>query len=113
MDPAYANLTHHPDKWVIPWAEDDPGLTAPELWVNRTILHAQEAQQYNATGLLQIHWRTKALGPQLSAGMSYSWNSSIQVCVSACARVCVCVSCRRIGWGCHILTECLPSVSKS
>ena len=61
VDPAYTNITVHKDKWVIPWAEDDPGLTAPELWVNRTLLHAQAAQAYNATGLPLIHWRTRAI----------------------------------------------------
>lgn len=30
-------------KWVIPWMEDDPGLTAPQLWVNRTLLHGLDA----------------------------------------------------------------------
>ena len=44
VDPAYANVTHH-QKWVIPWMEDDPGLTAIELWVNRTLEHGLSALQ--------------------------------------------------------------------
>lgn len=34
VDPAYKAVTQH-RKWVIPWMEDDPGLTAPEIWVGR------------------------------------------------------------------------------
>ena len=53
--------------------EDDPGLTAPELWVNRTLTHAIDAQAYKATGLLGIHWRTRAVAPQVAAMHEYSW----------------------------------------
>jgi len=74
VDPAYKNITNHPDKWVIPWMEDDPGLTAPELWVNRTLLHAIDARAYNATGLLGIHWRTRAVSPQVAAMHGFSWD---------------------------------------
>ena len=94
VDPAYANLTHHPNKWAIPWAEDDPGLTAPELWLNRTLMHAQEAQSYNVTGLLMIHWRTRAVSPQVEASFAYSWNPSVQVCVRVFLRAFVCVCAR-------------------
>lgn len=76
VDPAYANITHH-DKWVIPWAEDDPGLTAPELWLNRTLSHARDAQAYGADGLLIIHWRTRVIDPQVSTGLAYAWNTSL------------------------------------
>ena len=54
VDVAYKNITHHP-KVVIPWLEDDPGLTSLELWVNRTLQHNQDAQAYGASGLLNIH----------------------------------------------------------
>lgn len=43
VDPAYENITRH-NKWVIPWMEDDPGLTAPQLWVNRTLEHMNAAE---------------------------------------------------------------------
>lgn len=42
VDPAYGQVTHH-KKWVIPWMEDDPGLTVAELWVNRTLEHGLDA----------------------------------------------------------------------
>ena len=77
VDPAYASLVRHADRWAIPWAEDDPGLTAPELWVNRTLLHAQEAQLYNCTGLPFIHWRTRDVAPQVAAGHAYAWNDDL------------------------------------
>lgn len=62
VDPAYGNITHRPsdNKWAIPWAEDDPGLTAPELWVNRSLLHARDAHRYGVGGFLSIHWRTRS-----------------------------------------------------
>jgi hypothetical protein len=73
VDPAYQNVTRHA-KMAIPWVcavllcrdavlmnpvlqmEDDPGLTAPEIWLNRTLDHMEEAAQYNCSGLLGIHW---------------------------------------------------------
>ena len=42
VDPSYANITNHA-KWVIPWMEDDPDLSAPQLWVNRTLEHMEDA----------------------------------------------------------------------
>lgn len=79
VDPSYANLTHRTsqNKWVIPWVEDDPGLTAPQLWLNRTLSHAQEAVNYGVGGLLLIHWRTRATGPQIAAAHAWAWNQSI------------------------------------
>jgi hypothetical protein len=55
---------------TCPQMEDDPGrccgqgvhlahrlvgLTAPELWVNRTLEHMLEAASYNCSGLLGLH----------------------------------------------------------
>ncbi len=72
VDPSYKNVTRHA-KWVIPWMEDDPGLTAPELWVNRTLQHMEDALAYGATGLLGIHWRTGITSPQITAMAQKSW----------------------------------------
>jgi hypothetical protein len=72
VDPAYENITHH-EKLVIPWAEDDPRLTAPELWVNRSIEHGNSAELYNASGLINIHWRTRAVSPQVAATAQRAW----------------------------------------
>lgn len=72
VDPSYKNITKHA-KWVIPWMEDDPGLTAPELWVNRTLRHIINASAYGCTGLLGIHWRTRQVSPQISAMAQGSW----------------------------------------
>lgn len=38
-------MTRHA-KWAIPWMEDDPGLSAPELWVNRTLMHMEDSSKY-------------------------------------------------------------------
>ena len=79
VDPAYANITHRPiaNKWSIPWAEDDPGLTAPELWVNRSLLHARDSVKYGVGGLLSIHWRTRATSPQIGSAHAVAWNISL------------------------------------
>jgi hypothetical protein len=72
-EPEYQNVTNHA-KWAIPWLEDDPGLLAPQLWLNRTIEYAQQAVDYGATGLLGIHWRVKEVSPQLSALAKFPWS---------------------------------------
>jgi hypothetical protein len=45
VDKSYANITEH-NKWAIPWMEDDPTLTQPQLWVNRTLEHMEDAKKY-------------------------------------------------------------------
>eukprot|EP00463_Aulacantha_scolymantha_P005370 TRINITY_DN6701_c0_g1_i1.p1 TRINITY_DN6701_c0_g1~~TRINITY_DN6701_c0_g1_i1.p1 ORF type:complete len:445 (-),score=67.20 TRINITY_DN6701_c0_g1_i1:98-1381(-) len=77
VDPSYLNVTRH-NKWAIPWMEDDPDLTAPQLWVNRTLIHMENAQRYGCNGLLGIHWRTRAVSPAISAMAQKSWNSSLK-----------------------------------
>lgn len=64
-------------QWVIPWLEDDPGLTAPELWLNRTIQHGDDAQAYGASGFFGIHWRTRAVGPQWAALAQRGWQAGV------------------------------------
>jgi len=76
VDPAYQQITRHP-KWAIPWMEDDPDLTAPQLWVNRTLEHMDDAKKYGCSGLLGIHWRTKETGPQIAAMLQKSWNPTL------------------------------------
>ena len=79
VDPAYENITHRTaaNKWAIPWAEDDPGLTAPELWVNRSLLHARDAAAYGVGGLLSIHWRTRMTSPQIGSAHAVAWNLTL------------------------------------
>ena len=72
----YANVKHH-KSWAIPWMEDDPGLLAPQLWVNRTILYSAQAAAYGASGLLGIHWRVKEVMPQFVALGRYPWQRNL------------------------------------
>ena len=44
MDPWVNITTPGRQKILIPWAEDDPGLAGPELWVERVLHHARLAQ---------------------------------------------------------------------
>ena len=38
----------------------------------------QDAKRYGCTGLLGIHWRTHAVGPQIAAMGQKSWNPELQ-----------------------------------
>ncbi len=59
--------------WAIPWLEDDPSLTSPQLWVGRMRRDAADARRYGATGLIGIHWRTRVLGPNVQALAQAAW----------------------------------------
>jgi hypothetical protein len=73
VDPAFTRADGHP-AWAIPWMEDDPALTAPQLWVGRMRQDAADALGYGCTGLIGIHWRTRILGPNVSALAQAGWN---------------------------------------
>jgi hypothetical protein len=75
VDPAFAKVTGR-GKWAIPWLEDDPALTAPQLWVGRMRRDAAEARAYGCDGLMGIHWRTRVLGPAVSALAAAAWDQS-------------------------------------
>lgn len=72
VDPAFARI-HSREKWAIPWLEDDPGLTAPQLWVGRMRRDASDALRYGCTGLMGIHWRTRVIGPNVMALAAAAW----------------------------------------
>ena len=75
VDPAFAAVRDR-EKWAIPWLEDDPALTSPQLWVGRMRKDAEDALRYGCTGLMGIHWRTKILGPNVSALAKAAWDQS-------------------------------------
>ena len=72
VDAGFAKVEQRP-KWAIPWLEDDPGLTSPQLWVGRMRRDAADARRYGCTGLMGIHWRTRVLGPAVSALAKAAW----------------------------------------
>jgi len=61
--------------WAIPWMEDDKSLASSELWVNRTIAHANIAASYGSSGLLGLMWRTFETSPQIQALAQSGWTS--------------------------------------
>ena len=75
VDPAFAKVASR-GKWAIPWMEDDPALTQPQLWVGRMRKDAADALQYGCNGLMGIHWRTRVLGPNVSALAQAAWDQS-------------------------------------
>jgi hypothetical protein len=72
VDPDFAKITGRP-RWAIPWLEDDPALILPQLWVGRLRRDAADACAYGCTGLIGIHWRTRVLGPNISALAEAGW----------------------------------------
>lgn len=59
--------------WAIPWMEDDPRLTVPQLWAGRTLRDAGDAHALGCEGLLGIHWRCRGLSPQFQALARSAW----------------------------------------
>jgi hypothetical protein len=75
VEPGFAQVKGRP-KWSIPWLEDDPGLILPQLWVGRMRRDAADSLAYGCTGLMGIHWRTRVLGPNVSALAHAAWDQS-------------------------------------
>lgn len=73
VEPGFARVRGR-DKWAIPWLEDDPALTTPQLWVGRMLRDASDAHAYGCTGLMGIHWRTRVIGPNVSALAGAAWD---------------------------------------
>lgn len=72
VDPSYAEIHGRP-KWAIPWMENDPTLTAPQLWVGRMQYDAADSARLGCDGLLGIHWRTRQMAPNVSALAHAAW----------------------------------------
>ena len=53
VDPVFARIPGR-SKWAIPWLEDDPALTSPQLWVGRMRRDAADALRYGCDGLMGI-----------------------------------------------------------
>jgi len=74
-EPGFANIQGRP-KWVIPWLENDPNLSAPQPWVGRMRYDAVDARRLGCTGLLGIHWRTRILAANIAALAAAAWDQS-------------------------------------
>ena len=72
VDPGFARVTGR-SLWAIPWMEDDPALTSPQLWAGRMRRDAADALRYGCDGLLGIHWRTRALSANVLALARAAW----------------------------------------
>jgi hypothetical protein len=72
VDTSFARIGGR-SKWAIPWLEDDPSLTSPQLWAGRMRRDAADALAYGCDGLLGIHWRTRILSPNIKALARAAW----------------------------------------
>ncbi|MCD6332521.1 MAG: hypothetical protein J7L89_04540, partial [Bacteroidales bacterium] len=75
VDSAFARIKGRP-LWAIPWMEDDPALTIPQLWAGRMIEDASDALNSGCAGLLGIHWRTRPLSMNVGALAQAGWGES-------------------------------------
>jgi len=75
VEAGFAKVEGRP-QWAIPWMEDDPAMIIPQLWVGRMRKDAADARKYGCTGLMGIHWRTRELGPNVSALAHAAWDQS-------------------------------------
>jgi hypothetical protein len=75
VDPGFARISER-SLWAIPWLEDDPALTSPQLWAGRMRRDAADALRYGCDGLLGIHWRTRVLSPNVLALARASWDQA-------------------------------------
>lgn len=72
VDPAFDKIKGR-EKWAIPWMEEDNGILGPQLWVSRIRKDAADALAYGCTGLMGLHWRTREIGPTVSALARAGW----------------------------------------
>jgi hypothetical protein len=75
VDPGFARISGR-SLWAIPWMEDDPALTSPQLWAGRMRRDAADALRYGCDGLLGIHWRTRILSANVLALARAAWDQS-------------------------------------
>jgi hypothetical protein len=76
IEPGFARVQGR-DKWAIPWLEDDPAMTSPQLWVGRMRKDAADSLRYGCDGLMGIHWRTRIIGPNVSALAQAAWDQKV------------------------------------
>ncbi|MFI5349805.1 MAG: malectin domain-containing carbohydrate-binding protein [Elusimicrobiota bacterium] len=75
IESGFGGLIGRP-KWAVPWMENDPHLTLPQLWAGRMRYDAADARRLGCTGLLGIHWRTRIMAPNVSALAAAGWDQS-------------------------------------
>ncbi len=75
VEPGFSQVSGR-GQWAIPWLEDDPAMIIPQLWVGRMRRDAADALAYGCTGLMGIHWRTRAVEPMVASLAAAAWDQS-------------------------------------
>ncbi len=75
VDPGFSRISGR-SLWAIPWMEDDPALTSPQLWAGRMRRDAADALRYGCDGLLGIHWRTRVLSANVLSLARAAWDQT-------------------------------------
>lgn len=72
VDPSFSKIEER-SKWAIPWLEDDGAMISPQFWAGRLRRDAADALAYGCDGLIGLHWRTRIIGPNISALAKAAW----------------------------------------
>lgn len=75
IEPMFKKIENRP-KWAITWLEDDAAMVTPQLWVGRILRDAADALLFDCSGLIGIHWRTRIIGPNISALANAVWSEN-------------------------------------
>jgi hypothetical protein len=74
VEPGFQQVSGR-SKWSIPWMEDDPDMISAQLWAGRMRKDALDSWRYGCDGLFGIHWRSRILGPNVSALAKAAWQA--------------------------------------
>jgi hypothetical protein len=69
----FEELSRNRIKWPATWLEEDWGLIQPQLELNRIYNDIRAALNKNCQGMIAKHWRTRAVGNNLSSMKDLLW----------------------------------------
>lgn len=61
VEPAYGQLSPARESWQISWMEHDSSMTQPQVWVQRTLDHLNDADRYGVHVSVPLDWQRAPL----------------------------------------------------